>query len=257
MRWLPGAAAMVRPAAAAAIFTVAAWHGGNGGPLPSYAYEISSNRQYVLGAVQSLDALAQSLSALDTTSTAPATAAASAAAASAAFGDVEFILRSYRLQDRLPLLALETTTEANRQCVQDLARSTTTTLLTIGEYFSISNDGRSKVMISDSYKVLPSHPIPWTGAYIGLLTLTFTFTPFLPPLRRTKSWTLSSKGWRPRGKTCKSFCSAPIEKAAGAVWKEETRTPPIRCTCFVPCLKNTCFYKNIPSSSSSQLPLHI
>jgi hypothetical protein len=67
------------------------------------------------------------------------------------YADLEFIMRSYRLKDRLPLMAIEATTISNRNCVEENGKLTVDQLFTISEYFSVSNDGRAKMMISDAY----------------------------------------------------------------------------------------------------------
>ena len=68
------------------------------------------------------------------------------------YNDIDFIVRSYRLIDRLPLLITEATTSSNRQCIKDNSMLTIEHIHTIQEYFSISNDSNSgiKYMISDT-----------------------------------------------------------------------------------------------------------
>ena len=68
------------------------------------------------------------------------------------YNDIDFIVRSYRLIDRLPLLITEATTSSNRQCIKDNTILTIEHIHTIQEYFSISNDSNSgmKYMISDT-----------------------------------------------------------------------------------------------------------
>ena len=107
--------------------------------LPSIAIaETSSNRKYVIGAKQALDVVATSLTSDDVN-------------VKDIYADLEFIMRSYRLKDRLPLMAIEATTISNRNCVEENGKLTVDQLFTISEYFSVSNDGRAKMMISDAY----------------------------------------------------------------------------------------------------------
>ena len=106
---------------------------------PVEAAETTVNKAYVLGAKQALDVIASSIADEKDSANVKKT-----------YADIEFVLTSYRLKDRLPLLAGETTTLDHQMCVNEYATKTIDNLVTISEYFSISNDGRSKVMIADA-----------------------------------------------------------------------------------------------------------
>ena len=107
-------------------------------PSVATAAETSSNKRYVLGAKQALDAVAASLTSDNVN-------------VKDVYADLEFIMRNYRLKDRLPLMIMEATTMDNRNCVEENGKLTVDQLMTISEYFSVSNDGRAKMMISDAY----------------------------------------------------------------------------------------------------------
>ena len=102
------------------------------------AAETTVNKAYVLGAKQALDVIASSIADDDTVSV------------KKTYADIEFVLNSYRLKDRLPLLTNEATTLDHQMCVNEYGSKTIDNLVTISEYFSISNDGLSKVMIADA-----------------------------------------------------------------------------------------------------------
>ena len=104
---------------------------------PVEAAETTLNKAYILGAKQALDVISASI-------------ADDSANVKKTYADIEFVLTSYRLKDRLPLMAGEATTLDHQMCVNEYSKKTLDNLVTISEYFSISNDGRSKVMIADA-----------------------------------------------------------------------------------------------------------
>ena len=98
----------------------------------------SSNKSYITAAKEALEIILNQLT-LDSNM-------------KIVYNDIDFIVRSYRLIDRLPLLITEAKTSSNRQCIKDNTILTIEHIHTIQEYFSISNDSNSgiKYMISDT-----------------------------------------------------------------------------------------------------------
>ena len=93
---------------------------------PVEAAETTVNKAYVLGAKQALDVIASSIADEKDSANVKKT-----------YADIEFVLTSYRLKDRLPLLAGETTTLDHQMCVNEYATKTIDNLVTISEYFSM------------------------------------------------------------------------------------------------------------------------
>ena len=100
--------------------------------------EMSSNKASIFRAKQAFDEVAASLSPDDVN-------------VKDVYADLEFITKNSRLKDRLPRLVVEATTMDNRNCVEEYGKLTMEQLMTISEYFSVSNDGKTKMMISDAY----------------------------------------------------------------------------------------------------------
>eukprot|EP01041_Mallomonas_annulata_P005944 gene5944-11995_t len=111
--------------------------------LPSHSlnslegsYEFHTTRSYILDTKNSLNDISNSITS-DTT-------------ANSIYTDIDFTIRNTRLKEKLRQLEYETSSE-NRQCINTAANKVLDNINIIFEYFSISNDAKSKLMISDSY----------------------------------------------------------------------------------------------------------
>jgi hypothetical protein len=114
---------------------------GNPGNAKAASYDgiseiFGSPRGSIAGAKESLDNLDRQLS--------PETNL------NKVYEEIDVIIRSYRLTENTRLLATEASL-GNKDCADGAAEKAMYDLNTIREYFSISNDGRKKVMISDAY----------------------------------------------------------------------------------------------------------
>lgn len=70
---------------------------------------------------------------------------------SSVYRDIDFVLSTTRLRDRLKQATIEANSESTRVCESKLKESIEYKLGTLFEYYSVSNDTAKKMLIGDSY----------------------------------------------------------------------------------------------------------
>mmetsp|Transcript_11715 Transcript_11715/g.11770 ORF Transcript_11715/g.11770 Transcript_11715/m.11770 type:complete len:195 (-) Transcript_11715:95-679(-) len=112
--------------------------------LPISTSASSDNYMYDTGARESIISAKDSLHdiALGLSPTTPI---------SSVYDQINFVLHKYNLQERLRLAYRDGYSSDSINCIQTAAEQTLDDLNTIQTYFSVSNDSKTKLMISDAF----------------------------------------------------------------------------------------------------------